>query len=43
MSDDDTAPIRCCPVCSGVLADDERVHPRCAPALITMFDDEADG
>ena len=33
---------RRCPVCSGLLEDNERVHRRCAPALVTLFDNEAD-
>ena len=34
---------RRCPVCSGLLEDNERVHRRRAPALVSLFDDEADG
>lgn len=41
--DVDEVQVRICPVCSGPLADGVRVHRDCAPALLALFDDEADG
>ena len=43
MTDEPVDEPRRCPVCSGLLEDNERVHRRCAPALVSLFDDEADG